>query len=118
MSLAEYTTPDALAALQDWWPFALVLFAILAWFVRREVKSFKAEVIASVTQRTEPIQPQANGGRSLADLHVKVDQLSRKTDQVQQQGATNVRRIAAMEQSIQDHLAAHRESDDQEQEDR
>lgn len=42
-----------------------ILLGALGWFVKAKIREF-----------TQPIQPTANGGRSLADLHLKVDALA------------------------------------------
>lgn len=41
-----------------------ILLAALGWFVKQKIREF-----------TYQIQPTANGGKSLADLHKKVDAL-------------------------------------------
>lgn len=41
-----------------------ILLAALGWFVKQKIREF-----------TYQIQPTANGGKSLADLHKKVDSL-------------------------------------------
>jgi outer membrane murein-binding lipoprotein Lpp len=42
-----------------------ILLAGLGWFVKQKIREF-----------TYQIQPTANGGKSLADLHKKLDRLS------------------------------------------
>lgn len=42
-----------------------ILLAALGWFIKQKIREF-----------TYQIQPTANGGKSLADLHKKVDALT------------------------------------------
>jgi len=105
MLFAEYTTPDFLAAIQDWWAIALGGLAVGAWLLRREVKDWKDEIKddlrAEIQKATAPIHPDAYGGKSLADVHIKLDALARTDERT-------CARIGALEQGMRDHLTAHR----------
>lgn len=107
--LAIYQTPDFLAAVHDWWAILLGVLAVVGWLIRREIKQWRDDLVEQVQQRTEPIQPEANGGKSLADVHRKLDDLAR-------QDSLTCTRITALEQVMRDHLVAHR-NDEQEGDD-
>jgi hypothetical protein len=59
------------------WP----VIAAFAWFItailRRELQNWREDIIEQVQKSTEQIQPNANGGLSLTDLHKKVDATQR-----------------------------------------
>lgn len=47
--------------------------AALAAFVRWGQKGLEKKILAEIEQATHQIQPHANGGKSLSDLHHKLD---------------------------------------------
>lgn len=101
MTLAEYSTPDAVKAWQDFWPIILATAAGLLWLWRR-LKRWKADLIKEIRQATKPIQPTSNGGLSLPDLHKKVDDLADTVADVQrEQSNTNA--------VVLEHIANHRD---------
>lgn len=60
--------------------FVLVIFGIISgllavatWLNRRWNNALESRIKAALEDRTKPIQPDANGGKSLADLHHKID---------------------------------------------
>jgi len=54
------------------------LYAKAARKRSRDAKAQREEMIELIKQTTKSIQPNANGGMSLPDLHTKVDRLERK----------------------------------------
>lgn len=62
--------------------------AVVRWNSRRaaearlrERREFEERLTAALNERTKPIQPDANGGKSMPDLHAKVDLLiARQTE--------------------------------------
>lgn len=80
----SYTTPDLVAALQDYVPlviaFGTIIGGLVAFYVWSQRK-LRALIIAT----TQPIQPHANGGLSMTDLHGKVDRLGSGVDTVTEQ---------------------------------
>lgn len=53
-----------------------VIVGLLRWLNRK----FEQRIIAEIREATYQIQPTANGGRSLADLHKKVDAMRDDVD--------------------------------------
>lgn len=53
-----------------------VIVGLLRWLNRK----FEQRIISEIREATYQIQPTANGGRSLADLHKKVDGLRDDVD--------------------------------------
>ncbi|MGE3795118.1 MAG: hypothetical protein AB7I38_14485 [Dehalococcoidia bacterium] len=106
-----YTTPDAVRIWQDFWPIILVLAAGAGWSWRRSRRrwaKFKTELVGELVgelkQATKPIQPDTNGGKSLPDLHIKVDALQSTLAKVE----TNGNNTAA---ALLEHIANHRPTD-------
>lgn len=67
------------ATVQEWLNLALAVAAVLTvligvyrWFNRK----FEQRIIREIREATYQIQPTANGGKSLVDLHKKVDYLA------------------------------------------
>ena len=112
MLFAEYTTPDFLAAIQDWWAIALGGLAVGAWLLRREVKDWKDEIKddlrAEIQKATAPIHPDGTGGKSLADVHMSLADVHIKLDALARTDERTCARIGALEQGMRDHLTAHR----------
>ncbi|MGE3811533.1 MAG: hypothetical protein AB7I24_08280 [Candidatus Nanopelagicales bacterium] len=118
---AGYTTPDAVKAWQDFWPILTALAVVTIWLWRRGrrwLRTFRndfredlrddllPELLEQITElideKTKPIQPESNGGKSLPDLHEKVDRLTDAIDNVQrEQTNTNLVVLA--------HIANHRD---------
>lgn len=102
-----YTTPDAVRVWQDFWPIILVVSAGTAWSWRRSRQRwsrFKAELVGELKQATKPIQPDSNGGKSLPDLHEKVDALTTTLDKVERNGNNTAA-------ALLEHIANHRSDD-------
>lgn len=120
MTLAEYSTPDALKAWQDFWPL-ITLAAGGAFWSWRRWRKWKSDLVKDIREdiredlfpnllkqiteliedKTKPIQPESNGGLSLPDLHKKVDDLADTVADVQrEQSNTNAVVLA--------HIANHR----------
>jgi len=108
MSMATgYTTPDAVRVWQDFWPIILVAAGAAGWSWRRSRQrwaKFKSELVGELKQATKPIQPDSNGGKSLPDLHLKVDELKTTLDQVEKNGNNTAA-------ALLEHIANHRPAD-------
>ena len=52
------------------------VIGIVIGFVRWANHSLEKRIVSEIRQATYQIQPTANGGKSLADLHMKVDRLA------------------------------------------
>ena len=77
------------------------------WRHRKERLQLESEqrIMDALEKRTRPIQPDANGGKSLSDLHIKVDKLMDRQTVIQQ---TQIQ----MQQNMNDHLQHHDNQDD------
>lgn len=60
-------------------PFILVG---IGWSIKRWVESIVSDVNVRVEERTKPIQPGANGGKSLPDAISLLDRVDSKVDSV------------------------------------
>lgn len=119
MTTAGYTTPDAVRAWQDFWPI-LTAFALIAlWFWRRGRRwlndfrkdiskrireDVREEFLPELLKLTKPIQPDSNGGKSLPDLHEKVDTAIRTLNELQRAQTTTAA-------ALLEHIANHRDPD-------
>lgn len=81
----QYVTPDWINAVQDsavvlafLVALAGALMAIGRWLIVRPL-------VRLIDERTKQIQPEANGGKSLSDLHAKVDGLSVRLSRVERE---------------------------------
>lgn len=76
----QYATPDWISITRD---LGIVLAVIVA-FVTAVVAVGKVLVLKPlerlIDEKTQQIQPHANGGKSLNDLHIKVDDLRHRVD--------------------------------------
>lgn len=62
-----------------WFDLVLAVLAVLAVLLgvlRWVNKAFEKRIVEEIRSATYQIQPNSNGGKSLSDLHMKVDQLS------------------------------------------
>lgn len=108
MSTAGYTTPDVVLIWNDYWPIAVVLTGIAAGAWRLSKRRLaKAEdrivdrVAGVVGEKTKPIQPDSNGGKSLPDLHEKVDTAIKTLNELQRAQTTTAA-------ALLEHIANHR----------
>lgn len=68
---------DFLAS-EQYFEFFLTIAAVLAVIVgviRYANKKLEQKISDEIEEATKPIHPQTNGGKSLADLHRKIDKL-------------------------------------------
>lgn len=64
---------------QQWFDLALAVAAVVAvvgTLFRWINKRFEARIVSEIREATYQIQPTSNGGKSLNDLHKKVDSLA------------------------------------------
>jgi len=66
MTMTEYLTVASLSI--------GILSALVKWFVVTPLKNF-------IKEQTHPIQPHANGGRSLPDIARAVDRIEKRLDE-------------------------------------
>lgn len=62
-----------------WFDLVLAVLAVLAvvlGVLRWANRAFEKRIVEEIRAATYQIQPNSNGGKSLSDLHVKVDQLA------------------------------------------
>lgn len=117
---AGYTTPDAVKAWQDFWPILTALAVVTIWLWRRGrrwLRTFRndfredlrddllPELLEQITElideKTKPIQPESNGGKSLPDLHEKVDTAIKTLNELQRAQTTTAA-------ALLEHIANHR----------
>lgn len=125
MSLAQAAVQQE-EWLLHWWPVVSAiavpvvgaLLSGLVYLLRREVQRTKSELVSEVSKKTAEIQPNKNGGKSLTDANVKIDELK---DMVREavRGMTSMEnrladgqrdiglRLDGLEASHRDHLASH-----------
>jgi hypothetical protein len=71
--MTTFKGPVWLVELAYFWPVIVFILGLIAWGLRREWRRLQADLVERIEQRTKPIQPGTNGGKSLSDLHKKVD---------------------------------------------
>lgn len=54
--------------------------AVLIGAVRFSNRRLEEKIVEEIKKATEPIHPDSNGGKSLADVHVKLDEAIHKID--------------------------------------
>lgn len=62
-----------------WFDLVLAVVAVLAvvlGVLRWANRAFEKRIVEEIRAATYQIQPNSNGGKSLSDLHMKVDQLA------------------------------------------
>lgn len=62
-----------------WFDLVLAVLAVLAvvlGVLRWANRAFEKRIVEEIRAATYQIQPNSNGGKSLSDLHMKVDQLA------------------------------------------
>jgi hypothetical protein len=115
VTTAGYSTPDAVRAWQDFWPIltALVVAALWLWrrgrrWLRDFSKGIRDDVrevmLPELLKLTRPIQPDSNGGKSLPDLHEKVDTAIKTLNELQRAQTTTAA-------ALLEHIANHRDPD-------
>lgn len=87
--LAQYVPPDFLVALQSWWFLIAAGVAALFW-IRKEIKDWKNELIDEIKVKTQQIQPGANGGGSLEDANTRIASVDQKVDELVKQVRTHM----------------------------
>ena len=60
---------------------ALPLSAV-GWFIRREINRFRDDMVREVKRATAPIQPDANGGKSMPDIFTRLGAQDRVLDEL------------------------------------
>lgn len=77
----------------------LVVVGALRWGNRR----LENKIISELRDATRQIQPNTNGGKSLADLHGKIDGLCRDVEALRIAVLTLEDDVAAIEQDLEAH---------------
>ena len=79
-AILAYTTPWFVSPLDDAGKVALGLTAVIG-LLGLGVRYLVIEPIKrEIDSKTKPIQPDSNGGRSLVDVHTRLQRLEAKTD--------------------------------------
>jgi hypothetical protein len=80
-----YVTPDWVKAVQDSAVVLGFLIALIGGLVAVGRVMIVKPLKRLIEESTRQIQPEANGGKSLADLHVKVDGLGTRLSRVERE---------------------------------
>jgi len=80
-----YTTPDWISVVRDAAIVIGFLIAIAGAVVAVGRVIIVKPIIRLIDERTKQIQPEANGGKSLSDLHDKMDSLSTRLSRVERE---------------------------------
>lgn len=84
-------------------PVVIASVFILRWYRKKRImrqRAMEQRIQAAIVEATRPIQPGANGGASLPDLHKKVDDFANYQKQVNDL-------LIARQATIADQLYAH-----------
>lgn len=91
----QYATPDWISITRD---LGIVLAVIVA-FVTSVIAVGKVLVLRPlerlIDEKTRPIQPYTNGGKSLADVHLKLDELGVRVIRIE-------RELVRLDEEIED----------------
>jgi hypothetical protein len=77
-----YQTPTLISELNDYGGVLIVLVTIISSFAAAGRYLIMRPLMSEIEKRTTQIQPNANGGQSLKDLHGRVDRIERQLDLV------------------------------------
>jgi hypothetical protein len=75
-----YTTPTIITELNDYGGVVIVIITIVSSIAAAGRYLIMRPLMAEIEKRTTQIQPNANGGQSLKDLHGRVDRIERQLD--------------------------------------
>jgi len=79
----QYATPDWINALRD----AGIVLGVMVAFVTAVIAVGKILVLKPlerlIEDKTRSIQPDTNGGRSLSDVHIKLDVLGHRVERIE-----------------------------------
>jgi hypothetical protein len=86
------------------------LYVLLRRAIRGAIKNVISdqltEVRSTVVDRTKTIQPDANGGDSLPDLHRRLEHMDAAIDRTERGTFANSRDISLLSERFDEHLAA------------
>jgi hypothetical protein len=77
-----YQTPTLISELNDYGGVLIVIVTIISSFAAAGRYLIMRPLMSEIEKRTTQIQPNANGGQSLKDLHGRVDRIERQLDLV------------------------------------
>lgn len=91
--IAAASVNDALNGANQLLVIVGTLLAGATWLNKRWNRALERRITDAIAKATKPIQPDANGGKSLADLHHKLDGICGRMDTIEARQLANQEQI-------------------------